>query len=716
MERMRMRWLSRTPGKRVSTACASLIVLLALLNPERVTAQSFDPYIEDFSGRVANGWQPLSGTWSAASQAYTNNSIIATAITRSQLGQMWGAQQATADLPYTLKVRMLNPYRSSGNLIGVAWVRSATNYTEAVFSPTGEARLNSVSNGARSTIASASYLGGGPNRWFEVEIGNDGNNANDAARIKVNGVPVFDVAPNVRTGELSFITHWAPGRFDDVRAAPHFFTPLSEDFNDGKAPQFVPAGTWSIANRALNNAAIVPAARAFVEKTAGWHELADIEFRARMINRFQSSGNLVGFTYGARGSVYYEAVFSPTGVAHLRRVVNDHPIVIATARYAGGGQRQPFDAELLQRGGRTTVKVNGITVFNNVLQPDAVGGDLGFVAHWTPASVDDVSLTQIPVTRYRFTALPHLPNPVELTSQVRAINDRGEAVGLSRSATGRVGRLEAVLWRDGRVIALGANADDGSAANDINNKSEIVGDNFGQGAFYWKDGRLEPHVFPGCDRGEGLGINERSQIVGICGAGGDGTSAVLREPDGRMITLEDLPGGEDRSTAWAINDRGEIVGDSSGAGSLFLKAVSWQGGTVEPLGGEGGAFDINNRGQIVGIVSTVPQRAVMWQDHQLILLPSRVRETHAQALGINDHGVVVGGTHTSLPEDPNLQGRATMWQEGHAADLNELIVCGTLPESNVLTHAMDINERGEIAVNGPAGVLTPMSGRESCDR
>jgi hypothetical protein len=59
---------------------------------------------------------------------------------------------------------------------------------------------------------------------------------------------------------------------------------------------------------------------------------------------------------------------------------------------------------------------------------------------------------------------------------------------------------------------------------------------------------------------------------------------------------------------------------------------------------------------------------------------------------------------------------ASVWQEGRAADLNELIVCGTLPESGVLTYAMDINERGEIAVNGPAGVLTPMSGRESCDR
>ena len=147
----------------------------------------------------------------------------------------------------------------------------------------------------------------------------------------------------------------------------------------------------------------------------------------------------------------------------------------------GGEPGQWFDAQLIQIGDRTTVKVNGATVFDNVPQPDAVGGGLGFVAHWTNASIDDVSFTQIPVTRYRFTALPDLPNPVVLTSGVRAINDLGEAVGLSRSATGRVGRRGAVLWRNGRVIELGADADAGSAANDINNKSEIVGRQFRPG-------------------------------------------------------------------------------------------------------------------------------------------------------------------------------------------------------------------------------------------
>jgi hypothetical protein len=106
-----------------------------------------DPYREDFGDGAANSWTPLSGTWSAASKVYASTAVIATAITQSPLGRFWEVARARADLAYTFKVRMLNPYGASGNLVGIAWVRDAANYTEAVFSPTGQARLNKVVNG-----------------------------------------------------------------------------------------------------------------------------------------------------------------------------------------------------------------------------------------------------------------------------------------------------------------------------------------------------------------------------------------------------------------------------------------------------------------------------------------------------------------------------------------------------------------------------------------
>jgi uncharacterized membrane protein len=671
-----------------------------------------DPYIEDFNDGDADRWQPLSGTWTVTSE-YRNSAVVATAITRAPLHDMWEVGATALPLPYTFRVRMLNPYGGSGNLVGIAWVRDAANYTEAVFSPTGQARLNKVANGVRSTIASASYLGGSPNQWFEVEVDHDGNPTDFTAvsHIKVNGVPIFDVAPHVTTGQLSLITHWSPAHFDDVRAAVRFFEPFAETFDGANVPPLVHSDTWVIENAQLTNSTIVAASRAVVSGSADWHELADIEFRARMINRFGASGNLVGFTYGARGPVYYEAV-----VAHLRKVVKGVPHPIATAQYEGGEPGQWFDAQLIQIDDHTTVKVNGVTVFGDVPQPDGQGGKLGFVAHWTNASVDDVSFTQIPVTRYRFTQLPDLTTNRD--SGVRALNDRGDVVGASRSVGGR---QNAVLWRGGRVMTLGALLGDGSLANDINNRSEIVGENLNSKGFYWKDGQLQD-PFPECDRSEAQGINDSGQVVGICGAGGGGTAAVLREPDGRVRTLEQLPGGPDWSIAWAINERGEVAGESFGT-LTFLEAVSWRDGMVEPLGVEGSAQDINNRGQMVGIVRTTPQPAVMWQERELLLLPSRVGQNHALAFALNEHGVVVGTTTGGDPADPNRPTVATLWQEGRVADLNELITCPSLPESTSLGVAMDINERGQIAVNGAndfapgvtrAFVLTPVSRRENC--
>jgi uncharacterized membrane protein len=687
-----------------------------------------DPYREDFGDGLANGWRPLSGTWSAASKIYTSTAVVATAITQSPLARVFDVGRAASDLAYTFKVRMLNPYGGSGNLVGVAWVRNAGDYTEAVFSPTGQARLNKIANGVRTTLASASYLGGSRNTWFEVEIGSDSNDPHEVTYIKVNGVPVFDVAPNVRQGNLSLITHWAPGQFDNVRAATHFLSPFIENFDDGTAPQFAPTGTWNLQDDMLSSTAIVQESRAFVQKAAGWHELADIEFRARMINRFGSSGNLVGFTYGARGPVYYEAVFSPTGVAHLRKVVKNVTTPIATARYEGGEQGQWFDAQLIQQGERTTVKVNGITVFDNVLQPDAIGGELGFVGHWTSASVDEVLFAQIPVTRYRFRELPDIVEQFETLTSIRALNDRGEAVGLSRNLDAK---QTAVLWRDEGVIDLGVTAflgvvaaSNGTVAQGINNKSEIVGTASGiftPASFYWNEGQLRNLGSPTSARD----INERGQIAGSsCGAVANNCPALLWEPDGRVVSLQDLPGGFSIGDGWANNDRGEIVGNSWGSANV-AEAVSWQGGVVEPLGAEGTAFDINNRGQIVGVARVDERRAVIWQERELIVLPSRVGEVlsllrdFSAALAINEHGVVVGRATVAPPS----QSGATLWQEGRAVDLNE-VLCSPLPRSMSLTTAVDINERGEIAADAfdsgntqsRAFVLTPVLGDEGCDR
>jgi len=691
---------------------------------DALDARSFgreDPYRENFNDGIATGWQPLSGTWSAASKVYSNAAVIQTAITQGPFNELWDVGRSPFDLPVTFKARMLNPYGGSGNLVGVAWVQDANNYTEAVFSPTGEARLNAVRAGVRSTLASARYSGGGPNKWFEIEIEDDANLPPELAirHIMVNGVQVFDMAPNVRDGELSLITHWAPGRFDDVRAAPRFLHPLFVDFDQGVEFEFGRSSTWTFEDGVMNMTAVISSNSARLQD--GWHDLDDIEFRARLVNHFGSSGNLVGFTYGAKGPVVYEALFSPTGVAQLRKVVKGVSTTLATASYEGGEQNQWFDAQLIQIGQRTTVKVNGVTVFDKVLQPDATGGGLGLVTHFTRASIDEVLFARIGETRYRLTALPNLANPFGPSSNVNALNDLGEAVGESRNPAGS---HTAVLWRQGQVIPLGANPL--SVARGINNKTEVVGGNAVGTAFFWKAGSLRDlGSSPAASQplSEAFDINEHSQIVGAsCGAG-DGCPALLWQADGTIVPLQDLPNGNLAGTALAINDSAEIVGLSQDA-DVGHAAASWQGGTVESLGHDRAGLDINDRGQIVGDaeISGGVQRAVKWEQHEFALLPLPVGKVRAAANGINERREIVGWS--SVPSSFELRG--TLWQQGRVTDLNDLIACGALPANIVLGFATDINERGQIVVNAtntaaPSGsqqrafLLTPVSAREPCN-
>jgi hypothetical protein len=266
-----------------------------------------------------------------------------------------------------------------------------------VFSPRGQARINAVANGVRTVLAEAPYQGGGPNKWFDVEVAFASDLNGEGGRVKVNGVTVFDPLPrsDLLSAKVGFVTHWAPGRFDDVRASWAVFRGMAATMDDGRFPsRFYSPSSWSVQDGTLKNSGVT------ANDTAGldvWHDLADTEFRARVVNHYANAGNLVGLTYAYRGSDdYFEVVFSPTGAAKLNRVLKGVTTSIATASYSGGGQHRWFDVQLIQRQLRTTVKVNGVTVFNEVPQPDAGGAHLGLVAHWTKANFDDIFVTELP--------------------------------------------------------------------------------------------------------------------------------------------------------------------------------------------------------------------------------------------------------------------------------------------------------------------------------
>lgn len=158
------------------------------------------------------------------------------------------------------------------------------------------------------------------------------------------------------------------------------------------------------------------------------------------------------------------------------------------------------------------------------------------------------------------------------SSVAHAVNNRGRAVGASRSPSGRD---YAVLFDQGRVVDLG--------------------------------------TLPGHTRSVALGINDRGQVVGYSTANDTTPEAVAKFQravlweDRRAIDIGALAGGG-LSIAFHINEAGDIVGSAAAGG------VVWHRGVAHPLpalrpGVGATAAAINDRRQVAG---TSGGRVVRW--------------------------------------------------------------------------------------------------------
>ncbi len=141
--------------------------------------------------------------------------------------------------------------------------------------------------------------------------------------------------------------------------------------------------------------------------------------------------------------------------------------------------------------------------------------------------------------------------------------------------------------------------------------------------------------------------------------------------------------GEGQATS--INNRGQIVGVSRGAATL------WEGGTTTTLGSGGEsrswASDINDSGQVVGwIYSSEESEAALWNT-QSSLAPiglGRLNGSASLAYAINDAGQIVGVRNSFDPNGPNDHS-AVQWTDGSAS----VVLRNSI--------ALDINNAGQIA-------------------
>jgi hypothetical protein len=264
-----------------------------------------------------------------------------------------------------------------------------------VFSPTGVARLNLVENGVARTLATANY-GGMRNVAFEVEL----QNVSDATTVLVNGEPLFDgfVGANplqFPEGGVGLITHWAPGRFDNVQFDHGAFRACALTFTDPLPPFSSVSGTWDTNGGTLNSTAVGesdifrPECSGYViGEQAGTNEI----YSARLLNEFGARGNRVGLTYNYHDTdEFFEVVFSPTGIMQLNKTIQGvrYPVRSGTHNVP---RNTWFDVQVIRSGIFTTIKVNGATLLENEPQGELRGGVVGAITHFTKGRFDDLVL------------------------------------------------------------------------------------------------------------------------------------------------------------------------------------------------------------------------------------------------------------------------------------------------------------------------------------
>ena len=350
-----------------------------------------DRFEEEFEG-AAPTWHSNTGEWSLSGGTYNNLVVQQTSDSGAFASvalheEAWGARG--------IAVRMLNPYRASGNLVGMYF---HSGLGELTFSPTGVARVNLFLNGRWQTVASTPYPGR-QNVWFNVVMD---ISTHVLSYVSVDGQKLFenifigDVDPSGGYSPLGigFRTHWSPGRFDNLRVGIDIpGRPFSEPFDSLSAIENR-QGLWNVENGVLLS---LDAGAADIATVPCECSQSEMIYRGRMLNQYGASGNLVGLVYNYQDGFYegdyYEAVFAPTGQAYLNKVLNGTRI-----RIAQGSHSVPrnvwFDVEVSRSRGYTSVKVNGQTVFDQVPQAELGPGSVGVVSHWAKARFDELSAAE----------------------------------------------------------------------------------------------------------------------------------------------------------------------------------------------------------------------------------------------------------------------------------------------------------------------------------
>jgi len=304
--------------------------------------------------------------------------------------------------------------------------------------------------------------------------------------------------------------------------------------------------------------------------------------------------------------------------------------------------------------------------------------------------------------QYTVTDLGTLPG--NSVSKASALNDGGEAAGVSETPTAAI----ATMFSGGKATSISTLGSSVSLANAINGSGEIAGWNsydsspdFDPQAFIYSNGSMKninsPSLFPSGT--EAYGINDAGEVVGTGYLSPSNFHAFLYS-GGRMKDIG--PPGSFQASAVAINNPGQIIGSyylTAGGGGEFLYSNGKITTLPVPAGSDGvSAFAINDNGEIAGTIyftSGAPPHAASYRNGVWTDLGAITGAVASNALGINISGQIVGTAIFPSTYKPFRAGKHVPFisTASGLVNLNTLIPSGT---GFTLTDAVDINESGLI--------------------
>ncbi len=305
------------------------------------------------------------------------------------------------------------------------------------------------------------------------------------------------------------------------------------------------------------------------------------------------------------------------------------------------------------------------------------------------------------------------------SSEAAGINLFGDVVGTSALANGKP---HAFLYRAGRMVDLGtltggsenygtAIADSGVIVgySGINHYPYIA--EFRHQGFIWQEGTMREvdalYCYCSSNRRYGdsrtLAVNNAGTAVGWSRAGGFATPThAFRFQNGRLEDVGAPQPGEDQrganglgfySTAWGINDLGEITGVVDGHTFLMRDGVRQNLG-VPPGFARSEGRAINGKGQVVGITVTASgmSRGFLWDLGTMRGLEPWPGDVSSEARAVNIYSDVVGRSGNA----DFSTSRAMLWRSAVRVDLHTWVS----DNSWTLQVATAINNAGQIVGTG----------------